>query len=35
MTLKTIGGIKSVRFISKEEAAKIFAEDFGKILLRF
>ncbi len=31
--IKTIGGIKAVRFISKEEAAKIFSEDFGKDIL--
>jgi cell division transport system permease protein len=32
-SIKTIGGIKSVRYISKEEAAKLFAEDFGKDIL--
>jgi cell division transport system permease protein len=32
-SIKTIGGVKTVRFISKEEAAKIFAEDFGKDIL--
>jgi cell division transport system permease protein len=32
-SIKTIGGIKSVKFISKEEAAKIFAEDFGQDIL--
>jgi len=31
--IKTIGGIKAVRYISKDEAAKIFAEDFGKDIL--
>ena len=31
--IKSIGGIKSIRFISKDEAAKIFAEDFGKEIL--
>src|SRR5512140_1909042 len=31
--IKTIGGIKSARYISKDEAAKIFAEDFGKEIL--
>jgi cell division transport system permease protein len=31
--IKTIGGIKSVTYISKEEAAKIFAEDFGQDVL--
>lgn len=31
--IKTIGGVKSVTFISKEEAAKIFAEDFGQDVL--
>jgi cell division transport system permease protein len=32
-SIKTIGGIKSVTYISKEEAARIFAEDFGKDIL--
>ncbi|MGH2575785.1 MAG: cell division protein FtsX, partial [Ignavibacteria bacterium] len=32
-SVKSIGGIKSVKYISKEEAAKIFAEDFGKEIL--
>jgi cell division transport system permease protein len=32
-SIKTIGGIKSVKYISKEEAARIFAEDFGKDIL--
>jgi cell division transport system permease protein len=31
--IKTIGGVKSVNYISKEEAAKIFAEDFGQDVL--
>lgn len=31
--IKTIGGVKNVTFISKEEAAKIFAEDFGQDIL--
>lgn len=31
--IKTIGGIKNVSYISKEEAAKIFAEDFGQDVL--
>ncbi len=31
--IKTIGGIRSVTFISKEDAAKIFAEDFGEDVL--
>lgn len=31
--IKTIGGIKSVKHISKDEAAKIFAEDFGEDVL--
>ncbi len=31
--MKTIGGVKSIRYISKDEAAKIFAEDFGKDIL--
>ncbi len=32
-SIKTIGGVKAVRYISKEEAAKIFEEDFGKDIL--
>lgn len=32
-SLKTIGGIKSVKYISKDEAAKIFEQDFGKDIL--
>ncbi len=32
-SIKTIGGVKSVKYISKEEAAKIFAEDFGQDIL--
>ena len=31
--IKTIGGIKSVKHITKDEAAKIFAEDFGEDVL--
>lgn len=31
--IKTIGGVKNVTFISKDEAAKIFAEDFGQDIL--
>jgi len=31
--IKSIGGIKQVRYISKDEAAKIFAEDFGQDIL--
>lgn len=31
--IKTIGGIKAVSFISKDEAAKIFAQDFGQDVL--
>jgi len=31
--IKTIGGIKNVTYISKEEAAKLFAEDFGQDVL--
>lgn len=31
--IKTIGGVKAVRYISKDEAAKIFSEDFGKDIL--
>src|SRR4030095_9535212 len=31
--IKTIGGVKNVTYISKEEAAKIFAEDFGQDVL--
>jgi cell division transport system permease protein len=32
-SMKTIGGVKSVKYISKDEAAKIFAEDFGNDIL--
>ena len=32
-SIKTIGGVKSIKYISKEEAARIFAEDFGKDIL--
>jgi cell division transport system permease protein len=32
-SIKTIGGVKSVKYISKDEAAKIFEEDFGKDIL--
>ncbi len=32
-SIKTIGGIKAVTYISKEEAAKIFAEEFGQDIL--
>lgn len=32
-SIKTIGGIKNVNFISKEEAAKLFAEEFGQDIL--
>lgn len=31
--IKTIGGVKNVTYISKDEAAKIFAEDFGQDIL--
>jgi cell division transport system permease protein len=31
--IKTIGGVKNVAYISKEEAAKIFAEEFGQDVL--
>lgn len=31
--IKTIGGVKSIKYISKEEAAKIFSEEFGKDIL--
>jgi cell division transport system permease protein len=31
--IKTIGGVKTVSYISKEEAAKLFAEDFGQDIL--
>lgn len=31
--IKTIGGVKNVNYISKEEAAKIFAEEFGQDIL--
>ena len=32
-SIKTIGGVKAVKYISKEEAAKMFEEDFGKDIL--
>lgn len=32
-SIKTIGGVKNVTYISKEEAAKIFAEEFGQDIL--
>lgn len=32
-SVKTIGGVKSVKFISKAEAAKIFAQEFGQDIL--
>lgn len=32
-SIKSIGGIKNVNFISKEEAAKLFAEEFGQDIL--
>lgn len=32
-SIKSIGGIKSVNFVSKDEAAKIFAEEFGQDIL--
>ncbi len=31
--IKTVGGVKNITFISKDEAAKIFAEDFGQDIL--
>lgn len=31
--IKTIGGVKNVTYVSKEEAAKIFAEEFGQDIL--
>jgi cell division transport system permease protein len=31
--IKTIGGVKNVTFVSKDEAAKQFAEDFGQDIL--
>ncbi len=31
--IKTIGGVKTIKYISKDEAAKIFAEDFGEDIL--
>ncbi|MCX7877447.1 MAG: ABC transporter permease [Ignavibacteria bacterium] len=31
--IKTIGGVKNVTYISKEDAAKFFAEDFGEDIL--
>lgn len=32
-SIKTIGGIKNANFISKEEAAKLFAQEFGQDIL--
>lgn len=32
-SIKTIGGVKNVTFVSKEEAAKIFAQEFGQDIL--
>jgi cell division transport system permease protein len=32
-SIKTIGGVKNVTYVSKEEAAKIFAEEFGQDIL--
>lgn len=32
-SIKTIGGVKNVTYISKDEAAKLFAEDFGQDIL--
>ncbi|MEO8514957.1 MAG: permease-like cell division protein FtsX [Ignavibacteria bacterium] len=32
-SIKTIGGVKTVTYISKEEAARIFAEEFGQDIL--
>lgn len=31
--IKTIGGVKQIKYISKDEAAKLFAEDFGEDIL--
>lgn len=31
--IKTIGGVKNITYISKEDAAKFFAEDFGEDIL--
>jgi cell division transport system permease protein len=31
--IKTVGGVKNITYISKDEAAKIFAEDFGQDIL--
>jgi cell division transport system permease protein len=31
--IKTVGGIKTINYISKEDAAKIFEKDFGKDML--
>src|SRR5688572_20989219 len=31
--IKTIGGVKNITYISKDEAAKLFAEDFGQDIL--
>lgn len=32
-SIKSVGGVKSVNFVSKDEAAKIFAEEFGQDIL--
>lgn len=32
-SIKTIGGVKSIKFISKADAAEIFAKDFGQDIL--
>jgi cell division transport system permease protein len=32
-SIKTIGGVKSVKYISKDEAARIFDDEFGKDIL--
>lgn len=32
-SIKTIGGVKNVTYVSKEEAAKIFAQEFGQDIL--
>lgn len=33
-SIKSIGGVKSIRYINKDEAAKIFAEEFGEEILQ-
>ena len=33
-SIKSIGGVKTVRYVNKDEAAKIFAEEFGEEILQ-